>query len=381
MNKVSVLGHTISPWGRAGCWNKKMWVSAAILTITNTYGCLNRQSTAPDTREYEAPKTPTAARVNGEPISQALFEREYLQTLARYKRVQSRVTEDLKSRLKSNIIQKLINQELIVQKAKELGVEPPAEQLENLWLDHKKRYGSEEAFATFLEQVGTTAEDLRRAFAHDVLKAAVFDRLREGISVTGAEIRTFYEKNQERFQQREQVRASHILIRVPKSASRKVIRKKRALASRIRRLVTKPSADFAALARQYGQDFTKNQGGDLGYFPKGRMVKAFEEAVWPLAVGQVAKVTKTSFGFHIIKKTGQNSASHKKLSDVSEQIEHGLLSEKQSQRIRSSLATWEQTAEIEILVNTETSSTNQPAVASPIPGLTSPISTSTGHNP
>jgi protein-export membrane protein SecD len=86
------------------------------------------------------------------------------------------------------------------------------------------------------------------------------------------------------------------------------------------KLALKPGADFAALAKQYSEDpGSKDNGGDLGYFAKGAMVKEFEDAVWKLKTGQItAKLVKTQFGYHIIKKTDtkkennveQASASH-----------------------------------------------------------------------
>lgn len=68
-------------------------------------------------------------------------------------------------------------------------------------------------------------------------------------------------------------------------------------------------ADFAALAKQYSEDpGSKDQGGDLGYFAKGAMVKEFEDAAWKLKVGQItASLVKTDFGYHIIKKTGEKT--------------------------------------------------------------------------
>lgn len=78
---------------------------------------------------------------------------------------------------------------------------------------------------------------------------------------------------------------------------------------------TAPGTDFAKLAKQYSQDpGSAANGGDLGYFGKGKMVPAFEEAAFALKVGQISKPVRTVYGYHIIKvtdiKNGQVKASH-----------------------------------------------------------------------
>ncbi|MDD2646889.1 MAG: protein translocase subunit SecD [Patescibacteria group bacterium] len=76
----------------------------------------------------------------------------------------------------------------------------------------------------------------------------------------------------------------------------------------------KPGADFAALANQYSDDpGTQGQGGDLGWFSRGVMVKEFEDAAFTLKKGQIAKtLTKTEFGYHIIKKTDERTTDDAK---------------------------------------------------------------------
>jgi hypothetical protein len=97
-----------------------------------------------------------------------------------------------------------------------------------------------------------------------------------------------------------EVRARHILLRAGPEASPAQRDSLRAQAARLR---TRAAAgeDFAALAQQHSEDGSASQGGDLGYFGRGRMVAPFEEAAFALQPGQVSDVVESPFGYHVIK--------------------------------------------------------------------------------
>jgi len=120
-----------------------------------------------------------------------------------------------------------------------------------------------------------------------------------------SEIKAEYEANRDTKYQ-DQVRASHILIKVPQNAKKEEIAQLRKKAEHILEQAKKPGADFAALAKKYSEDpGSARNGGDLSYFPRGRMVKEFENAAFSLKVGQISDLVRTQFGFHIIKVTGK----------------------------------------------------------------------------
>jgi hypothetical protein len=95
--------------------------------------------------------------------------------------------------------------------------------------------------------------------------------------------------------------ARHILLRVAENATPAQRDSVRRAAEGIQRQAAAPGADFAALARQYSQDPSKDNGGDLGFFGHGQMVPAFEAAVDKLQPGQVSPVVESPFGYHVIK--------------------------------------------------------------------------------
>ncbi|HVP57370.1 MAG TPA: peptidylprolyl isomerase [bacterium] len=101
------------------------------------------------------------------------------------------------------------------------------------------------------------------------------------------------------------IRASHILIAYAGAPDSKATRTKaeaKQLADELLVRVNK-GEDFAELARTYSDCPSREDGGDLRFFPRGRMVKPFEDAAFALKPGQVSGVVETQFGYHIIKRT------------------------------------------------------------------------------
>jgi len=159
------------------------------------------------------------------------------------------------------------------------------------------------------------------------------DKLRASAVVPPGDIEKFYRDNQQEFTTPEQVRASHILIKSDKDdAAAKA--KAEALLKQV-----KSGADFAALAKKNSEDEgSAKNGGDLDYFGRGRMVKEFEDAAFSLQPGQMSDVVKSPFGYHIIKVVDHKPAITKSIADVRQQIADRLATER-AQADASALAT------------------------------------------
>ncbi|RZK19455.1 MAG: peptidylprolyl isomerase, partial [Hymenobacter sp.] len=103
-------------------------------------------------------------------------------------------------------------------------------------------------------------------------------------------------------------RASHILIKVDPAMTPAAKAAAKAQAQDILTKI-KAGADFATMARQFGTDGTKDQGGDLGWFDEGRMVPAFSKAVFAASgAGLLPNLVETNFGYHIIKVTAPKTS-------------------------------------------------------------------------
>lgn len=141
------------------------------------------------------------------------------------------------------------------------------------------------------------------------------------LAVTEAEIKSWYDGHKERFQQPEERRASHILVASEKLGKDKAKAKAEELLKEIR----KNPASFSDLAKKNSDDpGSASNGGDLGFFGKGMMVKPFEEAAYALKDGEISGVVESDFGFHIIKLTGVHAAKEKPLAEVKAEIEAEL---------------------------------------------------------
>ena len=143
--------------------------------------------------------------------------------------------------------------------------------------------------------------------------------------IDDAQLRAYYDQHKSEF---EEVKASHILVRfkgspVPLKSGQKELTDEEALAkAKDIRAKLLAGADFATLAKTESDDSGSGaNGGSLGTFGHGRMVKVFEDAAFSLPVGQVSEPVKSQFGYHIIKV---DERTEKKFEDVKPQIEARL---------------------------------------------------------
>jgi len=122
------------------------------------------------------------------------------------------------------------------------------------------------------------------------------------VQVSDAEVRNYYDEHKNEFATPEERRAAHILIAVKASAPQAEQDLARTKAEQVLQQVRKDPAKFAELAKKYSQDpGSAANGGDLGFFARGMMVKPFDAAAFSMKVGEISGLVKSDFGFHIIK--------------------------------------------------------------------------------
>lgn len=153
------------------------------------------------------------------------------------------------------------------------------------------------------------------------------------ITVTDADIAAYYQKNAAQFGEPEQRSASHILIAVDAATTPAQQAAAEARAKAVLAEAQKNPAGFAELAKKNSQDpGSAPNGGELGSFPRGAMVKPFEDAVFAMKEGEIRGPVKSDFGYHIIKLGKITPAQSQPLEAVKEQVKQLVLQQKGLER-------------------------------------------------
>lgn len=219
----------------------------------------------------------TIAIVNGEKISKDAYKEEmsfYGAMLAS------------RQNLKNSIVQMMVQDKLISDDIKANKIEISDKEVNESFLNSVKQFGGQEQFDNMLDDYNMDVEKFKETVRKDLMYQKHKEWFEKENPVTDEEIKKYYEDNKDQFAKRD---ASHILVEDEKTANE--IKEK-----------LDNGEDFADLAKEYSKD-TANaaNGGNLGTFSRGQMVKEFEDAAFKLKEGEISEPIKTQFGYHIIK--------------------------------------------------------------------------------
>lgn len=214
-------------------------------------------------------------------------------------------------RLRRQELETLVNELMILQAAARDSIAVPMAdveaQVDATLAEQERRFGSRAAFEAALRAEGMGMEQYRAMVAQGVQRAGIrqqfeaqLQRDRRPPPVSEAETRAFFEARRAELGSRPATIQFRQLVVKPKAADSARDAAMAEAQEALREL--QGGADFATVARRYSDDpGTRERGGELGWFRRGRMVPAFERAAFALRPGQVSGIVETSFGFHIIK--------------------------------------------------------------------------------
>jgi len=260
------------------------------------------------------------------------------------------IPPDRQKEFEQQALSQLISAELLYQAGQKMVVKDIDKKVDDKIAQSKTRFPNPEDFIKAIKELEMDETELREYTRRDlVITNFIEQTIVPKVSVSEEESKKFYDQNTDKFNRPESVRASHILLGVDSKASAEEKKKTREKAEALRKDLA-GGADFAALAKENSTCPSSQQGGDLGFFGKGQMVPAFEQAAFALKPGEVSDVVETQFGYHIIKLVEKKASETVAFKDVRPRIEEFLKGQKVSAAVNAYLAEAKKTAVIEMLL-------------------------------
>jgi len=253
------------------------------------------------------------------------------------------------NKIRRRVLDVLIAQELLWQEASKRGLVATDEEAKAAVAQVRAQHGSESAFISKIREGGFADEpeyrqDLKQRLS---VQQLVMADIAPSISVSDAEIQDFYSANAERFVRPEEIHARHILVKVAKDADEATRQVAQARIEAIHVEAQESGADFAELAKEHSEGPSAPQGGDLGFFGRGRMVKPFEEAAFALEPGAISEPVQTVFGYHIIKVEERRGGEVTSLEEASVQIGEHLRRQKIQDAVAARAQALREAADVE----------------------------------
>ncbi len=238
------------------------------------------------------------ARVNGVEIEKNQLEKIYRVVSAQAQMTNQPIND---KELVDMALSELINAELLKQETERKKIAPSKESVDKEMAMIQSQFPDAATFEKTITEKGLTIDELRANIKNQMAVKEMFEKeIDSKINVTDKMIEDFYNENPQYFKKDESVKASHILIKQENWEDKeKVAQGRKKIESILERV--KKGEDFAELAKTTSEGPSAPNGGDLGFFGPGQMVKPFEEAAFKLGVGEVSGIVETNFGFHIIK--------------------------------------------------------------------------------
>lgn len=292
----------------------------------------------------------------GQKLTQSEFSKQYENLVAQFQRAYAQVGQDFaqlltgvggltrRLELQARVVDDWARRQLIAREVqrRQIVIAPSDidDQTEIEWerILNQNRLTEAQA-AQILQQQGSSVTQFKSELRQVLALRIQTERLREQvvgpIQPSDAELADYLEKNREKYDKPEQVRARHILIQVKEDAAEADIAKAKQQIEQIRQEL-EAGADFAELAKKYSQDpGSAENGGDLEWFERDQMVKEFEEAAFALEAGQISEPVRTQFGFHLIKVEEKRPAERPALTQVREPVLKDYVSQEKDKRFEA----------------------------------------------
>lgn len=211
----------------------------------------------------------------------------------------------------------------------------------------KSQFPDEAIFDAQMKQAGMTPEKLQNDVREELKIRRWMESQIKAPEVSDADAKSFYESNIKEFEQPETVKASHILFMVDADAPADVVKQKEEAAKQAAARA-QAGEDFTTLAKELSEEpGAKESGGDLGFFPKDRMVPEFANAAFAQNLNDISAPVKTQFGWHVIKVTDKKAAGTVPFNEVDDQITSYLKTMRQREAVQKVMKDLKDSAKVQ----------------------------------
>jgi len=266
------------------------------------------------------------AIVNDEVITQQDIDQLLAVLYAQYSQ-ESKGDELLQKmeQVKKDILNQIIEDKLVLSRAKELGIKITESEIDER-LDYiKKGFSSDEEFYKTLETQGVTIATLKDRYRDQLMMKKLVDyEVKSKISVLPSEISDYYEKHKDQFREVDKYRVKNILIKAKDEVSFELAKVE--IEGVYNKL--KEGGNFDDLAKQFSQGPNAEKGGDIGYIEQGQMLEALDKAIFKLKPGEFSEPVKSEIGYHIFKVEDIKYGKQASLEEVQKDVQMMLFQDK-----------------------------------------------------
>lgn len=294
----------------------------------------------------EGIKKEAVASVNGQDITKGDVEERLAPQLTQISQMYGKdiftKQPDLMNQLKERTLESMVQEQVIVQKAKELKIafdeNELAKDVNSKYQDQLKQAGGDAKFSATLKSAGYTVDQYKEVLRTQVIEQKMYDYVTKDASVTDQDINNYYQQHLYDYTEKPNtMNVSHILVKTEAEA----LKVKKELDA---------GGDFAALAKKYSQDpGSKDKGGNLGdiaYNDKNYVAEFMAGAI-ATPQGKVSMPIKSQYGYHLIKINSKKEYKVKPLEAVKAEIKNTLVEQKKSDMFQAAYDTWKSKAKIE----------------------------------
>jgi peptidyl-prolyl cis-trans isomerase SurA len=282
------------------------------------------------------------ARINNQIVTLTEYSRSKDQLKQEAQQQDPANAEKIVAEKDKDVLRDLIDQQLLLDKGKDLGITADTEVIKRLDEMRKEMHlDSMEELEKAAQAQGISFEDFKQNLKNQIITQQVISKeVGSRMNMSKEDLQQFYDEHKSQLEQPEQIRLSELLISTDKKNApgdeAQQVAAAQAKADDLLAQIRKGAA-FDELAKKNSDGPTAPQGGDLGYFKRGTLAKELEDKVFAMKPGEVSDVIRTKQGFVILKVTEHQQAGVPPLSEIEGKVQEAIYMQRLQPALRAYL--------------------------------------------